>query len=106
MATTIGDVEVAVRVAVEDPGTDCHHVCASLEDKANCTKESKKEVFIVPAGDGANDVVVSSEVITGSVTGVGMNAVTELVDSASTEDDLSDVAKVSAPVKKIHCKTT
>lgn len=50
----------------------------------------------VPAGDGTNDVLASGRVDTGTVTGVtGLDVVTEVVDAASTDDDLPKTAKVT-----------
>lgn len=39
---------------------------------------------MVTAGDGTNDVFVSIGLDTGTVTGVGIDAVADLVDTAST----------------------
>lgn len=39
-ATTIGDSECIVKVAVEKPGTDEHHVEATFEDKVTPTKKT------------------------------------------------------------------
>lgn len=47
------------------------------------------------AGDGTNDVLVSVRVDAGTVTGVGMDAVTELVDTAPTKSDSSDALMVT-----------
>lgn len=58
----------------------------------------------VPAGDGTNDVFASLCVDSGTVTGVsGLDVVTEVVDTASTDDDLVKTVSVTCTVCCISC---
>lgn len=57
------------------------------------------------AGDGTNDVLVSIRVDTGTVTGVGIDTVTDVVDAASTKSWPSDALVVTCTSCVIPCNT-
>lgn len=79
---------------------------ASFVEKLKYTVVSKLgNKKAVTAGDGANDVFVSVEVDSGTVTGVGMDAVTEIVDATSADSNLKDAPITTISLKVIHCKT-
>ncbi len=57
------------------------------------------------AGDGTNDVLVSLCVDTGTVTGVGIDAVTDRVDAAPIKNLSRDVASVTSSLCVITART-
>lgn len=101
----MGDNEKIVKVAVKNVDTDEAAVGASFEGKEKNAKESKKHGKAVTAGDGTNDVFVSISVDPGTVTGVGMDAVTDVVDAASAKSCSVDAFVITRSGRVISCNT-
>lgn len=99
-ATTMGDNEIIVDLTVREAGTDNATVKAPLDGKEEKACVSLDPGLAVTAGDGTNDVFVSIRVDIGTVTGVGMDAVTEVVDAASTKSDFNDTLCVAMSLRK------